>query len=178
MQRPSSPNPVTEAAEYQRHLLGLLSHDDPAEVQAATPATLRGALAEAADRLRERPEPAEWSVLECTGHIADAELVVSGRYRWIIAHDEPPLIGYDQDLWVERLHHNEDDPEALLAAFEAMRDANLALWARSTEAERGRIGQHAERGPESFDLTFRLLAGHDRFHLGQVRRALDFLRER
>jgi hypothetical protein len=175
MQQPPSPDPVTQAAEYQQHLLGLLGDDDPAEVQAATPAALEGALAEAGDRLRERPEPEEWSVLECAGHIADAELVVSGRLRWIIAHDEPPLIGYDQDLWVERLRHNEDDPEQLLRTFEAVRAANLAIWARSTEGERARVGHHAERGPESFDLTFRLLAGHDRFHLGQIRRALDAL---
>jgi hypothetical protein len=178
MQRPTSPDPVTQAAEYQLHLLGLLGDDDPAEVQAATPAALRGALAEAGDRVRERPEPDEWSVLECAGHIADAELVVSGRLRWIVAHDEPPLIGYDQDLWVDRLHHNEDEPEALLGNFEGMRAANLALWSRSTEAERARVGHHAERGPESFDLTFRLLAGHDRFHLGQIRRTLDAPRER
>ena len=130
---------------------------------------------EAGDRVRERPEPDEWSVLECAGHIADAELVVSGRLRWIVAHDEPPLIGYDQDLWVERLRHNEDDPEQLLRTFEAMRAANLVIWAHSTEGERARVGHHAERGPESFDLTFRLLAGHDRFHLGQIRRALDAL---
>jgi hypothetical protein len=37
------------------------------------------------------------------------------------------------------------------------------------------VGLHAERGPESYELTFRLLAGHDRFHLGQARRALDAL---
>jgi hypothetical protein len=178
MQRSTSPDPVTQAAEYQLHLLGLLGDDDPAEVQAATPAALRGSVAEAGDRVRERPEPDEWSVLECAGHIADAELVVSGRLRWIVAHDEPPLIGYDQDLWVDRLHHNEDEPEALVGTFGAMRAANLALWSRSTATERARVGHHAERGPESFDLTFRLLAGHDRFHLGQIRRGLDALRER
>ena len=114
-------------------------------------------------------------MLECLGHALDAELVVSGRYRWIVAHDEPPLIGYDQDLWVDRLHHGQDDPEALLETWEALRRANLALWARSTEQERARVGLHAERGPESYDLTFRLMAGHDRFHLDQARRALAAL---
>ena len=101
--------------------------------------------------------------------------MVSGRYRWIVAHDEPPLIGYDQDLWVDRLHHGQDDPEALLETWEALRSANLALWARSTEQERARVGLHAERGPESYDLTVRLMAGHDRFHLDQARRALAAL---
>jgi hypothetical protein len=35
---------------------------------------------------------------------------------------------------------------------------------------------HAERGNESFDLLFRMIAGHDRFHLAQGRRALEAAR--
>jgi hypothetical protein len=35
---------------------------------------------------------------------------------------------------------------------------------------------HSERGNESFDLLFRMIAGHDRFHLAQARRALDAVR--
>jgi len=53
--------------------------------------------------------------------------------------------------------------------------ANLAMWSRSTQRERARVGMHAERGPESYDLSFRLIAGHDRFHLAQARRTLDAL---
>jgi hypothetical protein len=108
--------------------------------------------------------------------VCDAELVASGRYRWAIAHDEPPLLGYDQDLWVERLNHGRDDPAELLDLFGPLRRANLALWSRSTSEQRARVGMHAERGPESVDLMFRLLAGHDRFHLAQARRALDAVR--
>jgi hypothetical protein len=175
MERVPSPDPVKEAAAYQRHLVGLVGRDDPAEVQASTPDAWRALLEQGAARVGERPEPDEWSVLECLGHATDAEMVVAGRYRWILAHDEPPLIGYDQDLWVERLRHRDDDPDELLETFEALRRANLALWARSTEAERARVGIHSERGPESFDLTFRLMAGHDRFHLDQARRALAAL---
>jgi len=172
----TSPDPISDPSGYQQHLLGLLGADDPAEVQASSPAAWRALLAEAGDRLRERPEPEEWSVLECLGHAGDAEIVVSGRYRWILAHDEPPLIGYDQDLWVDRLHRADDDPAELLAMLEAFRAANLALWRRTTADDRARIGMHAERGPESLDLTFRLIAGHDRFHLGQAGRALDAVR--
>jgi hypothetical protein len=64
------------------------------------------------------------------------------------------------------------DPVAEAAAYEA---ANVAMWARSSDTERVRVGRHAERGSESYDLSFRLIAGHDRFHLGQARRALDAL---
>jgi DinB superfamily len=168
----TTPDPVGDAGGYQRFILSKLGEDDPAEVQAGTPSVLRELFREAGDRLRARPAPTEWSVLEAAGHMLDAEVVASARYRWILAQDEPTLAGYDQELWMERLRHNEDDPDELLSLFEALRAANLALWSRSSGAERARIGVHEERGPESYELTFRLIAGHDRNHLAQARQAL------
>ena len=65
-----------------------------------------------------------------------------------------------------------------MALFETLRAANLELWSRMPVPSRERIGQHRERGPESYDLTFRLVAGHDRFHLAQAGRALAEVRNR
>jgi hypothetical protein len=168
-----SPDPVREPKAYQDFLVSLVGKDDPAEVQAATPGRIRDLLSRAGGRADTRPADGEWSVLECIAHISDAELVASGRYRWILAHDQPALIGYDQDLWVDRLHAPLEPAEELLAFFEPMRAANLALWARTPEDRRDRFGVHAERGRESYRLTFVLIAGHDRFHLAQAERALD-----
>jgi hypothetical protein len=174
MDIPRSPDPVSEPKAYQDHLLSLLGEDDPAHAQAAAAERWRTLVSEAADRRDVRPAPAEWSVVECLGHAVDAEVVSAARYRWILAHDEPPLLGYDQDLWVDAFHaHRQDDPDDLLRLFEPLRAANLALWQRSSKDDRARVGVHAERGRESFDLLFRMLAGHDRFHLAQARRALD-----
>jgi hypothetical protein len=82
---------------------------------------------------------------------------------------------YDQDLWVDDLH-GDDDPAVLLRLFEELRAANIALWLRSSDADRARLGLHRERGPESFELMFRMLAGHDRIHLAQANRALEAAR--
>ena len=166
-------DPVSSPEAYRQSLLAALGDDDPAVAQAETAAAIRALIAEAGDRLRVRPAPSEWSVLECIGHITDAEVVVSGRERWILAEDEPDIVGYDQALWVDALRHNEDDPAILVATFAALRDANLDLWARRSAADRARVGLHRERGPESYEMTFRLGAGHDRVHLAQARRALD-----
>lgn len=169
-------DPVRNPAAYQASLLGALGYDDPADVQATMPTALRQLIAEAGENLRRRPPEGGWSVLELVGHIVDAELVSSARYRWILAEDHPDIVGYDQDAWVAGLRHGLDDPAELLALFDALRAANLTLWSRSDEASRSRIGLHRERGPESYELTFRLLAGHDRVHLRQARGVLVSLR--
>lgn len=169
-------DPIDEPKAYQDLLVGLVGDDDPAVVQGATPGQIRALLDEAGADARTRPEPAEWSVLECVAHIADAEIVYAGRYRWILAHDQPELIGYDQDLWVNRLHQPVEEPAQLLALFEPLRQANLDLWARTPIADRARVGLHRERGPENFALSFTLIAGHDRLHLAQARRALELVR--
>ena len=167
-----SPDSVSEPKAYQDYLIGLVGDDDPAKVQADTLGLVRDLVARAGPAAAARPEEGEWSVLECIAHIVDAELVAAARYRWILAHDEPPLIGYDQDRWVDRLHVPVENAEELLGLFEPLRQANLALWARTPVADRDRFGVHAERGPESYGLLFTMITGHDRFHLAQAERAL------
>lgn len=171
--RRRSPDPVEDPKGYQRHLLRLLGEDDPAIVQAAMPGEWHTMVDLAGPDLRAAPAQGEWSVFGCLAHAVDAEIVMSGRYRWILAEEEPPLLGYDQDLWVRRLHADGESVTDLLATFAALRQANVAMWRRSSEADRARFGVHAERGPESYDLSFRMIAGHDRFHLLQAREALD-----
>jgi hypothetical protein len=172
----TEPDPLADARAYQASLLAALGADDPAVVQAGTPDAIRASLAEAGPDARTSPEPGEWSVAGCIAHLTDGELVVSTRYRWIVAEDRPPIVGYDQALWVANLRHADDEAEDLLALFESLRTANLALWARFGATHGDRIGLHSERGPESYDLTFRLAAGHDRVHLAQARRALETVR--
>ena len=172
----TSADALAAGRAYQKQLLALLGKDDPAKVQEDTESALRSVLVDAASDLRKRPALAEWSVLELLGHLVDAETVMSGRFRWTVSQDEPPLLGYDQDLWVARLRHNDDRPDELLAVFSALRAANLQLWRRSSANDRQRVAMHAERGAESYELMFRMLAGHDRFHLNQMRETLRQVR--
>jgi len=174
----TSPDPINDPLAYQQHLLAILGPDDPATVQEATAVSLAEVAATAGPQLRTIPQPGEWSVLGCIAHVVDAEVAMSGRYRWVLAHDRPPLVGYDQDRWVERLHPPEENVSDLLALFEPLRTANVALWRRSSQEDRARVGLHNERGPESYDLCFRMIAGHDRLHLEQAARTLDQVRER
>ncbi len=172
----SAIDPVQSPEAYRRSLLDLLGDDDPAAVQAATLARLRGLVEAAGADLRVRPEPREWSVLECLGHLVDSELTTAARVRWILAEDQPDIVGYDQDRWVDGLRHADDDPDDLITLFDALRTANLRLFAERPPADRERVGIHRERGPESYGLIVRLAAGHDRFHIAQAERALVAVR--
>jgi len=165
-----------EAEAYRRPILAALGLDDPASVQETEPALWSRLIEQAGALLRARPDAGEWSVIECLGHMTDSELITATRYRRILAETEPELGGYDQTAWVARLGHAAEDPAALLDYLSALRRANVALWRRTTAADRGRLGRHAERGPESFELLFRLQAGHGRVHLAQAERALAIAR--
>jgi hypothetical protein len=166
------PDPVAEGLAYQRLLLDALGDDDAETVLAGTLGELRALIAEAGAHLRVRPAAGEWSVLLCVAHLVDAEVAWAPRFRFVLAHDRPELPGYDQDRWNDRLHSDKDDPDALLRLFEALRESLLDLSRSTTGADRDRVGLHRERGEESFDLMVRMLAGHDRLHLAQARRAL------
>jgi hypothetical protein len=163
---------LEEAHAYQQSILGYLGADDPGVIQAAEAELWRGLFSGAGPYLRTRPAPGEWSALECLGHLTDSELVTSTRYRWVLAENEPALPGWDQQAWADRFDHSEDDPDTLLALFRALRSANLELWARTPVGARVRVGIHAERGPESYDLLFRMQAGHGILHRAQAERAL------
>ncbi|HEY7703396.1 MAG TPA: DinB family protein [Acidimicrobiia bacterium] len=173
-----SPNPVSQPSAYQQSLLAALGERDPATVQAQTLASMRQLATDAGGLLSTRPEPGEWAVLGCLAHLVDAEIVMSSRYRWVLAEDQPAIQGYDQDFWVDNLHPDDEPADELLSTFGPLRAANLRLWQRSGEAERARVGLHSERGPESYDLMFRMIAGHDLVHLAQARDALAAARRR
>jgi DinB superfamily len=159
-------DPLLDPQGYQRELLALLGTSDPLEVMGATPATFQLRTADLpAEAVERRPAPQEWSVAELLGHLWDAEIAYSFRARAILAQDRPPLIGYDQDAWAKLARPPFGE---LLAAFVALRTANLALVRGTPEALWGRLGVHEERGPTSFRLTTETIAGHDRAHLLQL----------
>ena len=131
MQKPASPDPIGDPKGYQdasaRPAWGRRSGGGAGRDAGLAPTAVH---ARPARTCTLRPEPTEWSALECMAHIMDAEVVMSGRYRWVLAHDEPPLIGYDQDLWVDQLH-GDDDLDGLIDLFDALRLANVTLWQRT-----------------------------------------------
>jgi hypothetical protein len=156
--------------EYE---LGFLGDDDPAEVMAATPQKLRELISGVDDEsLRRRPAADSWSALELLGHFADIELIHGERFRRILAEDRPRLVPFDPDGWNASLGNVHRSPAEHLGLFEAIRRSNLDLWRRASPEDRAREYVHAERGTESYELLFKMCAGHDRLHMAQIQEVL------
>jgi hypothetical protein len=103
-------------------------------------------------------------------HLADSEIVWAYRIRRIVAGDRPPIEGYDQDRWAERLHYERAEVGDAMTEFLALRGGNLRLVRSLNPEERARVGVHSERGEESIDHLVRMYAGHDLLHLNQLAR--------
>lgn len=163
-------DPVEQPQEYTRELVALLGGQDPLDVLGATAARVRELTAAVPDEvLHRRPEPGEWSVNEVLGHLFDAEIAFSWRARLILAHDVPPLTGYDQVAFAALPH---PDFAEMLASFEAMRVGNLVLLRDTPPGQWTRYGVHAERGDTPLRLLVETAAGHDRAHVKQIEQTL------
>ncbi len=162
---------VADAAAYTASLLELLGRRDPLEVMRETPDKLSAVVKDVPrDRLGMPEAAGKWSIREVVQHLADSELNGSIRFRMVLAQDRPPLIGYDQDLWAERLHYSQSNVDEALAEFTSLRRANIRLFERATDADRTRVGIHSERGEESLGHMMKLYAAHDLVHLRQIDR--------
>src|SRR6202043_2015070 len=114
--------------EYTRRILANVGGLDPLTVQAETPAKLeRLVKGLPISRLRERPAPGKWSVIEILAHLADAELLTAWEIRQILAPPATPIQAYDQDSWAAAGHYEQRDPQKSLQSIRSLREANLAL---------------------------------------------------
>ena len=163
-------DPADRPLDYQHELLSLLGERRVIDVLAATPGEIRSLIAGlTADELRRRPTPGEWSITEQIGHLWDDEVLYGFRARAILAEDEPLLIGTNQDRWNALPKPPLPD---VLAAYVALRAANLALLHGIPDTEWDKAGIHQERGRTTFRLLWETVAGHGLAHLQQLQRTI------
>jgi hypothetical protein len=159
--------------EYIQRILGNLAGQDGVKVQAATAKKLERLVKGApAAKLRKRPAPDKWSVLEILAHLADVEIVLGWRMRSILGAPGTPIQAFDQDAWVTAGHYAKRDPRKCLEQFRVLRETNLVLLQSLAPEQWKHYGMHSERGQETVEHIVRLMAGHDLNHLQQIERIL------
>lgn len=117
-------------------------------------------------------EPGEWTARQILIHLADSEIVGAGRFRQLLAEEQPALYMYQQAAWAERLGYrdNADVAEALELGA-ALRRSTADLLRRAATAESwSRTAQHATRGEMDLARLLTLYIGHVEGHVEQLRR--------
>ncbi len=154
--------------QYMERILGNVD-GDPVAIQAATKPALDRLIGNVpVEKLRRRPSPDHWSVAEIVAHLLDAEIVASFRIRMILSEPGRVITAYDQEKWAGSLDYKNVDPVQALKQFGVLREMNVAVLSKLTEAEWERFGMHEERGKETLRQMVRMYAGHDVNHLKQI----------
>jgi len=155
--------------QYMQRIQAKIAGKDPLRTQSETARRLAALLKRGAPaRLKKRPAPDKWSVVEILAHLADVEMVTGWRLRSILAAPGTPIQAFDQDAWAAAGHYARRDPRKSLEQFRILRDANLALLKSLSPEQWKLFGMHAERGEESIERLTKMIAGHDINHLEQV----------
>ncbi len=118
-----------------------------------------------------RPGPGKWSILELVIHVSDSDFVGADRMKRVIAEENPPLIGFDENLWIARHFPHEQSLEDAVLLFELGRRQMSRILAQLPEADFSRTGIHNERGPLTLENLVQTFVDHLEHHL-------KFLREK
>src|SRR5215471_8557110 len=95
------------------------------------------------EHLDARPAPGKWTAREVVHHLADSEMAAAFRLRLLVAVDNPPIHGYDQEEFARRLFYNRPIA-ASLEAFKAARRSTAEILESMTDDDWRRSGSHTE----------------------------------
>jgi uncharacterized damage-inducible protein DinB len=157
-----------EHHEYYARYIKLVGDDALGAMRAqsaSTPRLLSG-LSEA--QAMHRYAAGKWSVKEVVGHITDGERVFSYRALRIARADTTPLPGFDEEAWVPAAHFDRRPLPDLVADYQTVRAATVALFASLDEDALTRIGT-ANDQPVSVRALAHMIAGHELHHIGILR---------
>ena len=117
------------------------------------------------EQLQARPGPEPWSIAEIVGHLADSDLILSNRMKWVIAEDNPVLPVADEAAWVERLGSHDVDVAEAVDLFDLNRKAMTRILNRLNASDFARVGQHTTRGKVTLAELLVTTASHLDHHL-------------
>ena len=138
------------------------------------PARLREALARVpSEAVQWRPGPGQFSIQEIVCHCADAETNDHARIRYLVAEEDPVIIGYDPDNWASRFDYHSHPLEAALATVDAVRGNTVPLLRRLVEGAWESVGTHTESGRYTAENWLREYSSHLEEHVDQINEVLE-----
>lgn len=143
------------------------------------PARLKTALAGVPpEAMKWRPAEGKWSAHEVVCHLADSESNAALRIRYLLAEEDPLIVGYDQARWARELDYDSAPFAPALAVVEAVRANTAALIRRLPPEAWAASGKHTESGKYTAEDWLSIYAEHMEKHSGQIERNVAGWRSR
>jgi len=121
------------------------------------------------------PVPGTWSIQEIVLHLMDADLIASDRMKRVIAEENPPIVGYDEAAFSQKLFYDLQDPFVAAEIFRLNREQTAIILRKLPEAAFSRVGTHNERGKMTLADLVKLYSWHLDHHLGFLRHKRQLL---
>jgi hypothetical protein len=122
------------------------------------------------EALRFKPSETAWSIHEIVCHCADAEMIAASRIRFVVAEDNPLIVGYNQEQWARALDYDRHPLDIALAVVEAVRANTAALLRRLPDDAWRKTARHTESGAYSAEGWLDIYVAHLKKHTQQIQR--------
>ncbi len=154
----------SEYAEFYKNYIAGVPDGNVLEFLARQPGDYRQLLAGVSDQAAAaEPAPGKWSIKQVLGHVCDGERVMSYRALRFARGDGQELAGFEQDDYVREANSNARSLEELLAEFENVRKATIALFGSLPAGSETRRGI-ANGNPVTVRALAYIAAGHAQHH--------------
>src|SRR3954453_6041317 len=86
------------------------------------------------------PAPGKWSIHQIVAHLTDNETMVQSRVRLMLFEDNPRLVPYDQDRWVNGWEREREEFADTLERFRVLRASTVRIFQNTPEPDLRRYG--------------------------------------
>lgn len=131
----------------------------------------------AEEELRFKPAPDKWSIHQILIHVTDSEILSTHRLKKVLAEEEPILISFDQNAWVNNLGYDLLDREQHLLLFQLLRSSIQTILDHLTTKQAERVGVYNDAGRFTFKQLLEFRVQHVRDHLSQIERVREAYRQ-
>jgi hypothetical protein len=121
------------------------------------------------DQLRAHPVPGTWSIQQIVTHLTDAEAVFADRIKRIIAEENPPIVAFDENRWMQYLAVDSRPADESAQLLELTRRQITRILREAPPTVFDRTGIHSELGPLSLGDVLKKANWHLEHHLKFLR---------
>jgi hypothetical protein len=109
-----------------------------------------------------------WSIQQVVIHCMDSDLIATDRIKRMIAEDNPQLIGYDENKFVQNLLYHEQPAEQAVQILDLNRKLFANVLRKLPASAWERKGTHNERGVVTAGKYLKSTVDHLDHHLNFI----------